>query len=191
MKRLFLLPVLALLLALTSGGITQAQNQTGNPQLTPVSAPLTTSANQNTISSLSNLPDADTLIYINPQRILGDVVPKVMPAKDVEGMLKEFDEVKKNFGVDPRAVQYIVLAVRFKKPTGELKFQPPEALIVASGDMSAEALIVLARMASGGQLRDETYGAKTLGLDDDRSHRQRSREEPFPARFCGSGNRGS
>lgn len=164
MRRLFFFPVLVLLLTLTSFGITQAQNQAGNPQLAPASAPLTTPANQNTISSLSNLPDADTLIYINPQRILNEVVPKVMPAKDVEGMLKEFEAVKKNFGVDPKAVQYIVVAVRFKKPTADLKFQPPEALIVAGGDINAESLIALARMASGGQLRDETYATKTLGL---------------------------
>lgn len=164
MRKLFLFPVLVFFLSLASFGITQAQNQTGSPQLAPASAPLTTSANQNTISSLSNLPDADTLIYINPQRILNDVVPKVMPAKDVEDMLKGFEEVKKNFGVDPKTVEYIVVAVRFKKPTADLKFQPPEALIVAGGDINAESLIALARMASGGQLRDQTYGAKTLGL---------------------------
>jgi hypothetical protein len=162
-RRLFLFP-LVLFLSLTSFEITPAQNQTGNPQLTPASAPLTTPANQNTIASLSNLPDADMLIYLNPQRILNEVVPKVMPAKDVQGMLKDFEEAKKNFGVDPRAVQYIVVAVRFRKPTAELKFQPPEALVVASGDINAESLIALARMASGGKLRDETYGAKTLGL---------------------------
>jgi len=163
-RRLFLFPVLVLFLSLVSFEITPAQNQTGNPQLTPASAPLTTPGNQNTITSLSNLPDADMLIYLNPQRILNEVVPKVMPAKDVESMLKDFEEAKKNFGVDPRAVQYIVVAVRFRKPTAELKFQPPEALLVASGDINAESLIALARMASGGKLRDETYGAKTLGL---------------------------
>jgi hypothetical protein len=79
-------------------------------------------------------------------------------------MRQGFEEVKKNFGVDPTKVEYIVVAVRFKKPTGDLRFQPPEALIVAGGDFSAEALIGLARMVSQGQLRDEKYGAKTLGL---------------------------
>ena len=187
MRRLFLFPVLALFLAFSSVAVSYAQNQTGNPQLAPVSAPLTTSANQNTISSLSNLPDADTLIYINPQRILNEVVPKVMPAKDVEGMLKGFEEVKKNFGVDPRAVQYIVVAVRFKKPTGDLKFQPPEALIVASGDMSAEALIALARMASGGQLRDEKYGAKTLGLMTIDPIAKEAEKNPFLRSFAEMG----
>ena len=81
-RKLFNCPVVVLFLSLTSFGVTQAQNQTGenNAQLMPSSASLTTTANQNTISSLANLPDADTLIYINPQRILNEVVPKVMPS---------------------------------------------------------------------------------------------------------------
>ena len=53
------------------------------------------------INSLSNLPEADVLIYINPQRILNEVVPKFMPAKDVEGMRKAFEEAKTHAGVDP------------------------------------------------------------------------------------------
>jgi hypothetical protein len=165
-KKVFKFPILALATLLVSFGLADAQDQngTGNVNLTRTSASLSTPAHQNTISSLANLPDADTLIYINPQRILNEVVPRVMPAKDVEEMRKGFEEVKKNMGVDPKQVEYIVVAVRFRKPTAELKFQPPEALIVAGGDINAEALIALARMASGGQLRDETYGTRTLGL---------------------------
>lgn len=104
------------------------------------------------------------LVYVNPQRILNEVVPKLMPAKDVEGMRKGFDELKNNVGVDPTRVEYIVIATRFKKPTADLNFQPPEFLVVASGDFSADSLMVMARMASQGKLRDEKYGTRTLGL---------------------------
>ena len=185
-RRLFLFPLLVLFLSLTSFGVTQAQNRTGAgvAQLMPASSPITTAANQNTISSLSNLPDADTLIYINPQRILNEVAPKVMPAKDLEQMRKGFEEVKKNFGVDPTKVEYIVVAVRFKKPTADLKFQPPDALIVTSGDFSAEALIGLARMVSGGQLRDEKYGAKTLGLMTIDPIAKEAEKNPFLRNFA-------
>ena len=132
-----------------------------NPQsLTTASAP----APQEVIASLSNLPEADVLIFINPQRILNEVVPKVMPAKDVEEMRKGFAMAKQMAGVDPTKVDYIVLAVRVKKPTGDLNFQPPEIMAVASGDFSSEALMTLARMASQGKLRDQKYGNKTLGL---------------------------
>jgi hypothetical protein len=79
-------------------------------------------------------------------------------------MRKGLDQVKKNVGIDPTKVEYIVIAARSKKPTADFNYQLPEFLIMASGDFSADALIVLARMASQGKLRDEKYGAKTIGL---------------------------
>ena len=154
------------LVGLMTGATAQAQ--------TPVAISVATHANVSTVppstpaaqivSSLASLPEADTLIYINPQRILNEVVPKFMPAKDVEDMRKGFEEVRKNAGIDPTKIDYIVCAVRFKKPTTDLNFQPPEFMAIASGDFSADSLLVLARMASGGKLRDEKYGTKTLGL---------------------------
>lgn len=127
-------------------------------------APASSAASQAIVSTLSILPDADTLIYINPQRILNELVPKFLPAKDLEGMRKGFEQAKQMAGVDPTKIDYIVIATRFRKPTDDLNFQPPEFMVVASGDFSAESLIALARMASGGKLRDEKYGSKTLGL---------------------------
>ncbi|MEK6281352.1 MAG: hypothetical protein AABN95_13445 [Acidobacteriota bacterium] len=187
MRNVFLFPVLVFLAAFGSVGVALAQDpiNAGSPQLTLTSGSLITPrVNQNIVSSLSNLPDADTLIYINPQRILNEVVPKLMPAKDVEGMRQGFEEVKKNFGVDPTKVEYIVVAVRFKKPTADLKFQPPEALIVASGDFSAEALMGLARMVSQGQLRDEKYGAKTIGLMTIDPIAKEAEKNPFLRNFA-------
>ncbi len=154
------------LVGLMTGATVQAQ--------TPVAVTVGTNANVSTVapstppaqivSSLASLPEADTLIYINPQRILNEVLPKFLPAKDLEGMHKGFEEARKNAGIDPTKIDYIVCAVRFKKPTADLNFQPPEFMAIASGDFSADSLLVLARMASGGKLRDEKYGTKTLGL---------------------------
>jgi len=147
----------------TTSGLAIADSQNLSTR-GPVSIVVPASANQGVVSSLSSLPDADTIIYINPQRILNEVIPKIMPAKDVEGMKQGFEMVKNNVGVDPTKVEYIVMAVRFRKPTGDLHFQPPEVIAVAGGDFSADSLMVLARMASQGKLRDEKYGSKTLGL---------------------------
>ena len=116
------------------------------------------------VSSLSNLPEADALIYVNPHRILSDFLPRVMSPKDLAEMQKGFEEVKKNAGFDPTKIDYLVIAVRFRKPTADLNFQTPEYMMVSSGDFSAESLIGLARMATQGQLRDETYGNKKLGV---------------------------
>lgn len=176
MKKIFNLLVVILFVVAAAAVNTRAQNALGQP--VPGSAQLAatnsavvvtksataSSATQAVVNSLSSLPEADTLIYINPQRILNEVVPKLLPAKDVEDMRKGFEEVRKNAGIDPTKVDYIVLAVRFKKPTDELSFQPPEFLVVTGGDFSAESLMTLARMASQGKLRDEKYGDKTIGL---------------------------
>lgn len=166
MNKLFNFLGAFVLVALLTGATALAQ--------TPAAQNAATTANVSVVSpsapaaqivnSLANLPEADTLVYINPQRILNEVVPKFMPAKDVEGMRKGFDEVRKNAGVDPTKIDFIVIAARFNKPTADLNFQPPEFLAIASGDFSADSLLVLARMATQGKLRDEKYGTKTLGL---------------------------
>ncbi len=176
MKKLSNLHIVLLLVIAAAAINTPAQNTLGqtsavSPQLAATNSPAvtngippTSAATQALINSLSSLPEADALIYINPQRILNEVVPRFMPAKDVENMRKGFEEVKKNAGIDPAKVDYMVIAVRFKKPTAELNFQPPEFLVVTGGDFSAESLMTLARMASQGKLRDEKYGDKTIGL---------------------------
>ena len=190
MRKLFNFMTVALFVALMFSGTTQAQNTGGSPDAGAprlTSAPVSLTAetvNQNVINALASLPEADTLVFLNPQRILSDVLPKVMSAKDLENMRQGFEEVKKNFGVDPTKVEYIVMAVRFKKPTAELRFQPPDAMIVAGGDFSAEGLIAIARMASQGQLRDEKYGAKTLGLMTIDPIAKEAEKNPFLRNFA-------
>jgi hypothetical protein len=170
-KKIFNLVLLTIFIVLAAAvsGLAQnnvAQTGPGSPTLAAINPTSisTLSPNQAVLSSLSSLPEADMLIYINPHRIINEVAPKVLPAKDVEEMRKAFDDVKKNVGINPQNVEYIVLAVRFKKPTDDLNFQPPEFMVVASGDFSAESLMVLARMATDGKLRDQKYGTRTMGL---------------------------
>ncbi len=115
-------------------------------------------------AGLAALPEADTLIFINSRRILNEAAPRLMPENDLANMRKTFADIKQFAGVDPSNVDYIVVAVRFRKPTAELTFMPPEFMAVASGDFNSESLMGLARMASEGKLRDEKYGTKTLGL---------------------------
>ena len=143
---------------------TDAQLVTTNSAALAPTLATDSAAIQNVINSLSNLPEADALVYINPRRIIDDVLPKFLPAKDLEEMRKGFEAAKQQAGIDPAKVEYVVIAVRFKKPTADLNFQAPEIMVVSSGDFSAESLIALARMATQGKLRDEKYGSKTIGM---------------------------
>ena len=174
MKKI-LTPLVVLLLLFAAAAVNiQAQNALAQPSSTEtqlasnnakaLTPPTVSPATQGVINSLSQLPEADVLIYINPQRIINEVLPKFLSAKDLEEMRKGFEVAKTQAGVDPAKVQYLVIAVRFKKPTADLNFQAPEIMVVSNGDFSAEALMGLARMASQGKLRDEKHGNKTIGL---------------------------
>ncbi len=121
-------------------------------------------ASQAIVSSLSNLPEADEILYISPHRIIADAAPRVLPEADLAKMRTGLGEMKKETGVDPSNIDYLVMQVRFKKPTAELNFSLPEFLFVASGDFSAESILVLIRQAAKEKLREETYGSRTVIL---------------------------
>jgi hypothetical protein len=154
-----LLFALVLLLTWASGAL--AQNPQSIAAIAPAAAP---TGAQDVRAILASLPEADTLIYINPRRMINEVAPRLMSATDLEGMRKTFADMNQFAGVDPTKLDFIVMAVRFRKPTADLKFTPPEFMAVTSGNFNSESLMNLARMASEGKLREEKYGSRTLGL---------------------------
>lgn len=113
-------------------------------------------------SSLANLPEADVLIYVSPQRILNDAAPKVLAPKDLEEMRSTFTQIKGSIGFDPASVEYLVIAVRFNKPAGDLSFVAPDIMAVAGGDFNADSLLQLAQLSAQDRLHTEKYGAKTI-----------------------------
>lgn len=121
-------------------------------------------ANQNVAAALANLPEADTLIYINPRRILNDAAPKVVVAAELAKMRAVLDDVKKSLGVDPSTLDYVVVAMRFHKPSADLSFVPPEVIAVASGDFSADSLMTVAGLALQEAVREEKHGTRTIAI---------------------------
>ena len=117
---------------------------------------------QSITTSLSALPESDMLVYFSPRRILNDVAPKLLPETEVGKMRADFDEIKKGIGIDPSMIDYATIGIRFHKPTAELKFVPPDFLIVAAGDLSADSLVATAHLYLQDRARDEKYGSKTI-----------------------------
>ena len=115
-------------------------------------------------ASLANLPDADVLIYVSPQKILNEAAPRVVPAADLTKMRASFGDMKKGIGVDPSSVDYLVVAMRFHKPAGDLSFVAPDVMIVAGGDFSSDSLVSLAQLALQDKVRMEKHGSKTIAL---------------------------
>jgi len=125
---------------------------------------MTAALAQSLSTSLANLPEADMLIYISPQRLLNDAAPRVMSEKDVIGMRATFADMKKSVGFDPSTVDYLVFALRFHKPAGDLSFVAPDVMAVIGGDFSADSLFSLAQLTLQDRVRIEKHGSKSMAV---------------------------
>jgi hypothetical protein len=119
---------------------------------------------QNPQAALATLPEADTLIYISPQRILNEAAPRVMDPAELAKMRGAFAELKKGAGIDPSSVEYLVMAVRFNKPASDLSFVAPDVMVVLGGDFSSDSLLTLGQLYLQDKLRVEKYGSKSITL---------------------------
>jgi hypothetical protein len=179
MLKCFLQRPLRLVLTLTLlSVVAQAQNSTN-----PITPQVKIASASQINAALSALPEADTLIYINPQRILNEVAPKVLPEADVAKMRQQFSDLKHSAGVDPSSIDFLVVAVRFRKPAADLSFQAPEFLVVGSGDFSAESLLTLARLGLQEKAREEKYGSKTLSVTTIDDIAKEAEKNPFLKSF--------
>jgi hypothetical protein len=145
------LPIVAVLLLATVAQAQTTQSSHASPS-------------QSIVTSLASLPEADTILFSSPQRILNQAAPKVMTAADVAKMHSDFADMKKAVGIDPASIEYVAIAVRFHKPSADLSFVPPDLLVVVGGDFSADSLLATAGVYLQDHSRTETYGSKTLTI---------------------------
>lgn len=119
---------------------------------------------QSVSASLANMPEADMLIYVNPQRVLNEAVPKFMAPEDYAKMRSSFSDLKKSIGVDPAGVEYVVIALRFQKPADDLSFVAPDVLTVVGGDFSSDSLLTIAQLSLQDKVRLEKHGSKSIAV---------------------------
>jgi hypothetical protein len=117
---------------------------------------------QNNAAALASLPEADTLIYVSPQRIINEAAPRVISPADLTNMRSTFADIKKSAGVDPSGIEYLVIAVRFNKPAADLSFVAPDIMAVVGGDFSSESVMTLGQLYLQDKARVEQYGSKTI-----------------------------
>jgi len=126
--------------------------------------PLVSITHAQSASTLAQLPEADTVVYLSPQKIFNEVAPRLMEPADVTKMRAAFVDIKRNIGMDPASVEYLAIAIRFNKPTADLSFAAPDVLVVAGGDFSADSLVTLIGLYLQDKARTEKYGSKTLTI---------------------------
>lgn len=111
-------------------------------------------------SGLTNLPEADAVVYLNVRRILSETLPSVLPEKPLAEMKATIDELKKTIGIDLYGVENAVLAIRMgKMGPGPMT---PDFILFIRGSFNADSLMSLARIALQGKFQEEKYGSKSI-----------------------------
>jgi hypothetical protein len=114
---------------------------------------------------LSSLPSSDVVVYVDLQRILTEIVPRLL-AKDPATLAKmtaEINEFKVKSGVNVLAIDSIVVGVKFVgTATHEMKKDNLGVVILAHGDFDANALIAFLKQETKGKAHEETYGGKVI-----------------------------
>ncbi len=113
-------------------------------------------------SALSTFPDSQAVLYVNVKRLVGEAMPRVLPAAEYQKLLAEPQKV----GFDVRSVDYAVAGVRFNN--AEAMGGMPEFVLLLKGTFNADSLLTLARVAMGTQKelqsRQETHGGLTVEI---------------------------
>src|ERR1044072_4971350 len=95
--------------------------------------------------ALSTLPDSQAVLYVNAQRIIHDVLPRLMPPAEYAKMLAEAQKV----GCDARGIDYAAVGARFADPAPANYL--PDFVVVIHGNFNADTLLALGRVAAGAQ----------------------------------------
>lgn len=113
-------------------------------------------------SLLSSLPESDAVAQVKVNRLLSDVVPRVLannPAKLAE-LNASIDNFKTRTGLDPRSFDQIAVGVRYTYPREGVTKLVTAAL--ARGTFSAGAMVAAGRLAANGKYREEKYAGKSV-----------------------------
>lgn len=111
--------------------------------------------------ALSTFPDSQAVVFVNAQRLINDVLPRVVPAADYQKMLAETKKV----GFDIRGLQFFAAGFRFDASAPAAA--PPDFVMVVRGNFNADSLLLLGRVtlaAQNVQSREETYGSKSIEI---------------------------
>jgi hypothetical protein len=111
---------------------------------------------------LSSLPESDAIAQVKLNRLLNEVVPRVLannPAKLTE-LNNNIESFKNRTGLDPRSFDQLALGVRYTYPTEGVTKLVTAAL--AKGTFNAGAIVAAGRLASNGKYREEKYAGKTV-----------------------------
>jgi hypothetical protein len=140
----------ALALVLPVGSFSQRSRKLVSAQASPASG------------LLSSLPPSDAVALVNVNRLLAEVMPKLLaenPARLTE-VTNELANFKTQTGLDPRSFDQIALGFRYLYPAEGVTKMGTVALV--RGTFNAGALVAAGRLAANGKYAEQKYLGKTI-----------------------------
>jgi hypothetical protein len=114
--------------------------------------------------ALSTFPDSQAVLFVNVKRVVGEALPRILPAAEYQKLLATPQKV----GFDVRTVDYAVAGVRFNN--AEAMGGMPEFVVLLKGSFNADSLMTLARLGLSSQKelqsRRESHGGHTVEIID-------------------------
>jgi hypothetical protein len=108
------------------------------------------------------LPASDGVAVFDSKRFLNEALPKVLAANQplLSEITTKLSEIENKSGIDLRKFDQVAVGVAYKQisPT-ETDY---DTVVLASGDISAGALVGVAKQASNGTYREEKVGNRTV-----------------------------
>jgi len=119
---------------------------------------------------LQFLPPSDAIVIVNVRRLISEALPIVLaadPAKLAQ-INTDIAKFKTRTGVDPLALDRVVLGMRYTYPSPNIT--KVQTVAVARGTFDAKAVAAAGRASSGVKYREEKYRNVTISILDMNDH---------------------
>jgi hypothetical protein len=110
----------------------------------------------------ASLPASDAVMTFDAKRFMNDALPQILSSNQtlLGNVIGEIDQIKTKTGIDLRQFEQVAVGVAINKISAkEYDFEP---LILARGQMNANALLSVAKVAAKGKYREEKIGGKSV-----------------------------
>lgn len=133
--------------------------------LSQVTKTTASSASQTLSDPLLSLPDSDGVVSVDMQRLLNEMLPRVL-ADDTTKLAQvnaRIDKIKTRTGIDVRLFERIAIGVRFVKGTTPDALKV-ESVALARGNFNAPAMLSAGLLAANGKYKyqKQKYGKKVI-----------------------------
>lgn len=111
---------------------------------------------------VSLLPASDAVAVMDVKRFFGDALPRILASNQpiLGEITAKLDEIQSKSGLDLRKFDQIAIGLKMNQVSAkEIDFDP---VAIVRGDVSAGALVSVAKLASDGTYREEKVGERTI-----------------------------